>query len=181
MDAVGLYLVLAERLPWTDALEVAERWGGDRAVAFTRDGQPCVRMRYAGRHGVDDAVAIGDAFRGWAAQGRADAEVTQDGNLATVTVCDSTDGVAAAPAPPAQALVGLSLRNDLVVEELDDDAPLRVAKCTADRLVRIPEVSAYVATVQSLHEQIADQAGAMVRSAIRANHYEATRACASGA
>ena len=120
MDAVGLYLVLAEHLPWTDALAAAERWGGDSAATFIRDGRPCVRIRVAGRHGVVDARAIGDAFRRWAAAGGTDTEVTPTGALTTITLCASgADAAATVSAPPAQAMVGLSIRNRGVAEMVD--------------------------------------------------------------
>ena len=182
MDAVGLYLVLAEHLPWTDALVAAERWGGDRAVAFTRAGQPCVRMRYAGRHGVEDAVAIGDAFRRWEAAGGTATEVKQDREQTTITLCDTLGRAAGpAPTPPAQAMIGLSIRNSLVAEGLGDGASLRSAKCTADRLARLPEVATLVASVQSLQEEVSEESGENLRRAIRANHHASQRACAAAA
>ena len=44
--AISWLLVLAERIPVTQALTAADGWGGDSYVAFDRDGVSCVRLDY---------------------------------------------------------------------------------------------------------------------------------------
>ena len=178
MDAVGIYLVLAERLPFTDALAAAERWGGDRTVTFTRAGRPCVRMRIAGRHGASDADALGDAFRRWATGGGTDTEVTRDGTDVRITLCDPVDhGGAAVPAPAAQAIVGLTIRNDLVAGLVDRGSSLAVAKCTADRLAQLPETGSLVTAITSLADEVPDERSAALRAAIARHLAGFERAC----
>ncbi|MFM8304449.1 MAG: hypothetical protein ACKOA9_09160 [Actinomycetota bacterium] len=181
LDAVGLYLVLAEHLDWTDALDVAERWGGDQTVAFTRAGRPCVTTRIAGRRGADDAGVIGDAFGRWAAAGGTETVVTRDADTVRITLCDPPDRRSApAPAPPAQALVGLSIRNGLVEQALEAGKGLDAAKCTADRLVRLPETGALVGSVDSPTSDLDDDLTAAFQRAAGARFAALLRACAAG-
>lgn len=180
MDAVGLYLVLAEHLDWTEALSVSERWGGDRTVAFTRAGLPCVTMRIAGRTGAGDAARIGDAFRRWATGAGTTTTVVSEGERVRVTLCDPADHRGAAtPTPPARALVGLSIRNDLVAQGIAAGSDPEVAKCAADRLARLPETGAVVGAVDTLQTDVPDALTRAFRRALGEQFTPSLRACAT--
>lgn len=178
LDAVGLYLVLAEHLDWADALSVAERWGGDRTVAYTRAGRSCVTMRIAGRQGAADADAIADAFRRWANAGSADTAVDRGGNTVRVNLCDPLDRRdAPAPVPPARALIGLSIRNELTKRAVEAGRDLSGAKCAADRLVRLPETEALVGSVDSPASPLDDDLTTAFQRAVGTHFAPFLRAC----
>jgi hypothetical protein len=140
--ALSLYFVLASRLSPETALRAAEGWGGDRYVAFTRgrDKQECVRATFRGDTGTD-TDQITAALTEWAATlPPGAAEVRRAGAVPTLTACD-TEGATAPDQPTLDTAVGtLANRNDLVLEFVDQQAPVADARCVADLLVVDPEI-----------------------------------------
>ena len=64
--AFALYLMLAGRGDAGEALAVADGWGGDAMVTFSRGDATCVRAAFTGRN-RDATTAISDAIATWAA------------------------------------------------------------------------------------------------------------------
>jgi hypothetical protein len=149
--AWGLYLTFASRLPTTDALEAAERWGGDSYVTFERGTTPCVRVAVAGRNGRADADALDATFRAWAAAAPSDAQTEVDGDTVTLTSC--APAVGAAPVSEGtmvRALMYVALRNSIAVSGVTAKLDPDQAKCLGTELLRVPEVSSALDSLTSI-------------------------------
>jgi hypothetical protein len=140
--ALSLYFVLASRLDPETALQAAEGWSGDRYVAFSRGAhkQECVRVVFRGDTRADTGE-IADALDQWAATLPAGAaQVQRKEGVPTLTACD-TDGTTAPSQDTLDTAVStLANRNELILEFLDQQAPVVDARCVSDRLVVDPEV-----------------------------------------
>jgi hypothetical protein len=135
--AFALYQVLASRIDPATALSVADGWGGDAMTTFTRDGTTCLRSAFVGRT-AKQTKAIGNALTAWAAAMPDGAAEVERGKRVTLTACDP--GVAGTEAPnrALQALILAATRDGLFLEVLKQGAPVRVAVCASDTLVRDP-------------------------------------------
>lgn len=136
--AFALYLMLAARVDPLDALRVADGWGGDAMVTFTRGGVTCIRATFAGRN-PRASTAIADALQAWANRGPTGAaEVAADGASSTLTACEPGETAEAVGDSPLAALVAVAVRNELLAGALDQGVGLAVAECTANGVVRHP-------------------------------------------
>ena len=139
----ALYLMLSQQLDPTDALKIADGWGGDSLVDYTRgtgkDKQQCVRTAFVGQN-ADDTQAIQKGLATWAAaQPAGSAEVTaRDGKV----VFSSCDVAAARPTArdPKLALALLATRDQLIGSYAEQGAPAATARCAADGVVNDPTV-----------------------------------------
>jgi hypothetical protein len=97
LGAFFLYLMLNERMDAKEALAVADGWGGDTYVAFTRDGTSCVRVDIAG-DSAEALTRLRAALDTWAA-GMPPASATISGHdLVSIESCDP--GIDAEIPPP---------------------------------------------------------------------------------
>ena len=130
----ALYLMLAGRGDAGEALTVADSWGGDSMVTFTRAGTTCVRAAFAARTS-DGTAALADAIASWAAKmPGGTASSTRDGNVVTLTACDP----GCRPRPTRRtrrprALIVADLRNEVLSEIVKAGAPGRDRRVRRDR------------------------------------------------
>jgi hypothetical protein len=152
--AWGLYLIFASRLPAGDALDAAERWGGDSYQVFERGSTPCVRIVATGRNGSADTEALAAAFRAWSAAAPSDAQASVAANRVTFTSCAPAGGTTpVSEAALTQALTHIALRNGIVVGAVGSKLSSSTATCIADEVLRLPAVSAAVASITSLDDE----------------------------
>jgi hypothetical protein len=135
--AFALYLVLASRIDPATALGAADGWGGDAMTTFTRAGTTCLRSAFVGRD-RKQTTAIGSALAEWAAAMPPGSAEVEQGKRITLTACDPGAAGTEAPNRALQALLLAGTRDGLFLEVLKQGAPVRVAVCAADTLVRDP-------------------------------------------
>ncbi|MGE0878997.1 MAG: hypothetical protein AB7L13_18880 [Acidimicrobiia bacterium] len=143
--AFGLYIVLAARIDPKIAFAAAQGWGGDDYVQFTKAGQQCVRMAFAGDAPADtDRIAA--AFDQWIATRPAGNPGTvRHGELVELTVCDPG---AAAATPPTNAHPGTFAftRAELVAALLDSSGATKVdpavVECAVDKVAATVDLAA---------------------------------------
>ena len=150
----GLYLMFASRLPTAEALEAAERWGGDSYVTFERGSTPCVRVAIAGRNGRGDAEALDATLLAWAAAAPSDAQTKVDGDTVTLTSCAPAGGAApVSEGTIVRALTHVALRNSIAVSGVTANLEPDQAKCLGTELMRVPEVSAALDSLTSIDSE----------------------------
>ena len=168
--ALGLYLVLAARLPAKDALDVAERWGGDSYQVFERGSTPCVRIVATGRNGSADTEALAAAFRAWTAAAPSDAGTEVAGGRVTFTSCAPAGGAApVSEAALTRALNHLALRNSIVVGVTGSNLSASTAKCLANGVLDLPAVSNALASITSLDQDTGDDFETVFLDALQQN------------
>jgi hypothetical protein len=135
--ALGLYLVLAERLPAEQALTAVDGWGGDSYVAFERDDVSCVRIDYRGDTS-EDLTQMKTALEAWVAKlPKGPAKVGRDGSTLMFESCDP--GKNAAKVANGKSMDALALvlsRTYLSTSLAESGFDVPTARCAADRLVR---------------------------------------------
>jgi hypothetical protein len=134
---LSLLVVLAERVPWTDAWDAVQGWAGDSVVAFRRGGDTCVRADVL----FDDQAAAGrfaSTFGEWAKG--LPARSSRTGSAVQWESCDpGTKGTAAASTDGnghVSGITGLALRRSIAQEFESSGAPHDTAYCVADGLLR---------------------------------------------
>jgi hypothetical protein len=140
MGAFTLYLVLAARIPWPDALRAAEGWGGDRYRSYvtTVDGveRGCVRMAVVGDTDTDTDELHG-ALRAWAREmPEGAARVARDDGSVVVSACATDAVLEPRDAAMQTAYDRLWERTDSMWYLTDRTAPPdATTRCVADALV----------------------------------------------
>ena len=135
--ALGLFLVLSERLPAEQALTAADGWGGDSYAAFERDGVSCVRIHYRGDT-PDDLVEMKTAMETWIAKlPKGPARVSRDGTTVNFESCDpGANAPKVAAGKSMDALAFALSRTYLSVSLVESGLDVPTGRCAADRLVR---------------------------------------------
>ncbi len=130
--ALGLYLVLAERIDPIVALEAVNGWGGDDFVTFDHDGRTCVRVRVRGEDPVR-TNALETVLQDWSRMMPVEAgsKVERVADTVNVESCD--------PGPAADVIAGegrsldavglLQTRSAVLLSAMRDGTPLDVAHC----------------------------------------------------
>ncbi|NYG60046.1 hypothetical protein BJ980_002969 [Nocardioides daedukensis] len=127
--ALFLYLVLAEHLPLTDALEAADGWGGDHYVAFEKDDKTCITSDFIGDSDKDTAE-IDSALTSWSkALPDGAAQVTRNGKTVRLESCDSGDDSRLGSDSSQEALQLVTVRSSLGAQLLQSGAPAAMAQC----------------------------------------------------
>jgi hypothetical protein len=86
--ALGLLLVLGERIDPLNALRASDGWGGDAYVAYQQNGKTCVHIDMRGDTETD-MNELRNAFDQWAkAMPAGAASVTSDGDIIQLQTCD---------------------------------------------------------------------------------------------
>jgi hypothetical protein len=135
--ALGLFLVLSERLPAEQALTAVDGWGGDSYAAFERDGVSCVRIHYRGDT-PDDLVEMKTAMGNWVAKlPQGPARVSRDGTTVNFESCDPGANAPRVAAGKSMDALALALsRTYLSVSLVESGLDVPTGRCAADRLVR---------------------------------------------
>ncbi len=134
--AVGWLMLLSERVPLEQALTAVDGWGGDSSVAYERDGTSCLKANYRGDT-PQDLRQMQTALQAWVHKLPASASVTRNGMTLLFTSCDP--GKHAAKVATGRSMDALTLalsRTYLSVTLAKAGAPVPIARCGADRLVR---------------------------------------------
>jgi hypothetical protein len=134
--AFGWLLLLSERVPLEQALTAVDGWGGDASLAYERDGTSCFKANYRGDTPAD-LREMQTALQAWVGKLPASAGVTRDGMTLLFTSCDP--GKKAAKVATGRSMDALTLalsRTYLSITLVKAGAPVPVARCGADRLVR---------------------------------------------
>jgi len=139
----ALYLMLSQQLDPTEALKIADGWGGDALVDYTlgsgKAQQQCVRTAFVGQ--TSDATrAIEPGLAQWvAAQPAGSATVKANGDLVEFSSCDVADARPTAR-DPKLALALLVTRDQLIGSYAEQGATAATAQCAADGVVNDPTV-----------------------------------------
>ena len=135
--SVGWLMLLSERLPLEQALTATDGWGGDAYTAYERDGVSCVTINYRG-DGLADLTQMQGALRAWSAKGpKGAASVERQDQTLVFRSCDP--GAKAPKVAKGKTGDALSLalgRTYVGLQLVKTGAPIPVARCAADRLVR---------------------------------------------
>ncbi|MGH9273865.1 MAG: hypothetical protein ACRDZU_04385 [Acidimicrobiales bacterium] len=162
--ALGLFVMLAERIDPLDALVAVDGWAGDAFVAFERDHTTCVRATIAAEDDLS-ADALVAALENWrdAMPAAAAAAVERTGTRTTFETCD--------PGPDADVLDGdgrssdaiaiPSVRIDLAIEVLREDGTVAQARCFSRGFLGLLTVEEIFADVLPPDRQAALQEGAV--------------------
>jgi hypothetical protein len=136
--ALMLYLALATQSDPVDALRVADAWGGDAMVTFTRGETRCLRATFVGRTPAG-TTAIGDALQQWAVNEQGDSvQAVTDRSRATLTACDPGANGATVDDHSLAALTVVAVRNTLLATLAQQGVTAGVADCTANGVVTDP-------------------------------------------
>ena len=173
--AFGLYLLLATGGDPVHALDVADGWGTDSMVTFTRDSNTCVRAAFVGSDAAA-STAIHDALAAWTALRTGSASLEATGQTTTLTTCDP----GAAAIDPGQtsttALNVAALRNALLAQSIGVVGE-KPASCVVKRALRDERFQALVAaTVADPNAQPASDVLEPFKNAVSA----ALLACSNG-
>ncbi len=134
--AVGWLLVLSERLPLEQALTAVDGWGGDSYVAYERDGASCLKANYRGDT-PEDLGQMQAALRAWVGKLPASASVVREDMTLVFTSCDPGKNAAKVATGKSMDALTLALsRTYLSITLVKAGAPVPMARCSADRLVR---------------------------------------------
>lgn len=141
LGAVGLFVLLSERLDAEVALAAADGWGGDRVAVFRDGDRSCARVDLAADT-PGDLDEIAGALRDWVAAGPSGiASVDVTGDTVGLEACaagSDTDGQAAGGAsldaltlPAARAQISVV---GATQAGLDRDGALDLGACFIDRV-----------------------------------------------
>jgi hypothetical protein len=161
--ALGLFVMLAERIDPLDALVAVDGWAGDAFVAFERDDTTCVRATIDAENPVSGDTLFAALERWRDAMPSASAvDVERTGDLSTFEACD--------PGPDADVLDGdgrsseaiaiPSVRIDLAIEVLRGDGTVEQARCFSRGFLDLLTVEEIFADVLPPDRQAALQADA---------------------
>lgn len=130
--ALGLFLVLAERIDPLRALAAVDGWDGDAYLVFESAGRTCARVAVQ----ADDDRAVTEleaALEDWrdAMPSEAGATVSKDDNTVMLETCDpgSDAEVIDGDGRSSQAMAVPALRADIAVEVLDNEGTVEQARC----------------------------------------------------
>jgi hypothetical protein len=129
---IGLFLMLAERIPAHQAMHAVDGWNGDAIVGYVLNSQVCVDLAFA-----TDTAADGDelaaAFTAWvAAMPVGSVSTGRDGANVTVHACDpGAEQSAQATGAGAAGMVVPATRSFLVAGYLTSGATDAQAACAA--------------------------------------------------
>lgn len=134
--SLTLFFMLAERVPLKDALAAADGWGGDRYVAYDRDGTACVQIAFAGDTD-EDADRIFSTLTAWgkAAPGAPVTVEREDGQV-HFTSCDPGKKGPSGKDASQDALTLVASRTYLGITLMNQRASAQVAGCLANSLLR---------------------------------------------
>lgn len=130
-----LYFVLAERLPLREALAAADGWGGDRYVAYERDGTSCFKIAYQGDSDADTDQMFG-ALQDWIAVAPGTGEVERQGDGLLFGSCDPGEEGHEGKDASQDALTLATARTYLGLTLLREGAPVKIAGCLAEGLIQ---------------------------------------------
>lgn len=169
MGAWLLYFVLASRLPPAEALRIAERWGGDSAVAFTRAGAQCMTAVMVGRDRRDDVATLAEGLRRWDTAAGARATIDERDNQVQLTSCAPSTPLDVSEAALTQAFFHLFLRNTLAAGGVQGGQTASTATCFADGIMALAPVQGAIASLQEIADEPPPGFQTTIQTAVQAN------------
>jgi Zn-dependent peptidase ImmA (M78 family) len=139
LGAVTWFLMLAERIPPTQALQAADGWGGDAYVAYEQAGKTCMRLAWRGDT-AKDRTEMRDALDAWVGALPSNmATVTENGEQLLVETCDpGSDSGIEISGNSMDALSMIEVRSYLMVEKMQSgdnaDSAFEFGDCVVDKL-----------------------------------------------
>jgi hypothetical protein len=133
------YLMLAERIPPTQALHAADGWGGDAYVAYQQAGKTCMRLAWRGDTDTD-RTEMRDALDAWVSALPPNmATVTENGDQLLVETCDpGSDSGITISGNSMDALSMIEVRSYLMVEKMQSgdnvDSAFEFGDCVVSKL-----------------------------------------------
>lgn len=146
--AASLYLVLAQRIAPTQALEAATGWGGDAYVNFAREGRSCIALVVAGDDEAE-TEQLAAALDAWVATTPGgSASVTRREGDVRLDACDPGTDATAEPASAIGSLQLLAVHNAVLADGLAQGADRAFASCYADAIIHTFSVDELVAATE---------------------------------
>ncbi|HWU32526.1 MAG TPA: hypothetical protein VN108_06610, partial [Marmoricola sp.] len=133
--AFALYLVLAERIPTTQALAAADSWGGDQYASYTENNRTCVQDAFTGQT-TQGTQRITMALGLWAKGSGGAASVSRHMTTVTLNACDPGPNYRVPADRSMHALELLAMRNGIESSVEKDGPSLQFAVCYASTLVQ---------------------------------------------
>jgi len=139
LGAVGLFVMLGERIDPGVALAAADGWGGDTYVAYRQGDETCARLDFVADTTADRdemAAALGD----WVEAGPAGAaSVMVTGETVALEACSLPGGGGPVGAPDGEAFALAAVRTQVAAMGatqigLDRDEALDLGTCFVDRV-----------------------------------------------
>jgi hypothetical protein len=149
LGATTWYLMLAERIPPTQALHAADGWGGDAYVSYEQAGKTCMRLAWRGDTDTD-RTEMRDALDAWVGALPSNmATVSANGDQLLVETCDpGSDSGIKISGNSMDALSMIEVRSYLTVEKMNSgdnvDRAFEFGDCVVGKLPS--DVVAKVAT-----------------------------------
>jgi hypothetical protein len=169
--ALALYLVLAQHMEPSRALNAVDAWGGDAYLNYVKDGKGCVKADFVGKDAAGTSV-LASVLQVWAsALPGGTATITQHDGLVELNSCDP--GTAApAPANDLGLAVSLAVSRTQMALGMMDGAGLSPAqaRCSAHHFLaafspaELPDLLT-ATSFDDIPEATAARAGAAARQA----------------
>jgi hypothetical protein len=143
LGAITWYLLLAERLDPSTALQAVDGWGGDAYVIYRSKDRFCVRAAFQGDD-PEESSQMERALIAWMATvPKAGAAVTRDGEVLTLRSCDPGPETSSARKDIAEkALLIPLVRTSLAIGIEQSGLERPVARCAAAVIIdRLPTES----------------------------------------
>jgi hypothetical protein len=127
-----MYLVLAARIDPMLALEAADEWNGGAVAAFDLGNRDCARATFVAP--PDEMSFMADAWSEWEFEATGNGgRVDHDSGSITVESCAAAG--TESDADPVELVATLSLRNDLLLDELHIGTSRRDVACVANSVL----------------------------------------------
>jgi hypothetical protein len=143
LGAITWYLLLAERLDPSTALQAVDGWGGDAYVIYRSQDRFCVRAAFQGDD-LEETSQMERALTEWVAtMPKASAALTRDGEILTLRSCDpGPDSSSARKDIAEKALLIPLVRTSLAIGIEQSGLERPVARCAAAEIIdRLPTES----------------------------------------
>lgn len=133
--ALGLYVVLSERIDAHQAFRATDGWGGDSYVQYRDGDDVCVAMRYVGDSPGDTKETL-EAFEVWVESLPSQfAEVESDGDTVDFRSCDPGAGAALRTGKSVDAMWLPVVRGQVEAGSVEEGASPQEARCFANKVI----------------------------------------------
>ena len=170
--ALALYLVLAQHMEPSRALNAVDAWGGDAYVNNVKDGKGCVKADFIGKDAAGTSLLAG-ALQTWAsAMPAGTATVLTEDDLVRLNSCDPGGQTTTAPTGDLSLAVGLAVSRTQMALGMMDGAGMSPAqaRCSAHHFLaafstaELPDLLS-ATSFDDIPEATASRAGEAARNA----------------
>lgn len=133
--ALGLYVVLSERIDAHQAFNATDGWGGDAFVQYRDGDDVCVRVRYVG-DSPGDTKEVFDALEAWVESLPSKfARVESDGDTVDFRSCDPGAGATLRTGKSVDAMWLPVVRGQVEAGSVEEGASPDEARCFANKVI----------------------------------------------